>query len=70
MSRILIAAFLCLAVGFCQIWVEGHVKRQVSAYTVPAGFPTSLFPAYYIPPSPTEEVRLRAETTESLLMVV
>lgn len=32
--------------------------QQVSAYTVPAGFPTSLFQAYYIPPSPTEQAWL------------
>ncbi|KAL9046022.1 MAG: hypothetical protein Q9214_001042 [Letrouitia sp. 1 TL-2023] len=26
-----------------------------TAYTVPAGFPTSVFPSYYIPPAPTQE---------------
>ncbi|KAH8689040.1 sphingomyelin phosphodiesterase [Talaromyces proteolyticus] len=28
---------------------------QVLAYTVPADFPTSLFPSYYVPPSPTQQ---------------
>jgi hypothetical protein len=30
-------------------------QQQVAAYTVPPGFPTSLFPAYYIPPSATQQ---------------
>ncbi|KAI1628925.1 sphingomyelin phosphodiesterase [Exophiala viscosa] len=39
----------------CQLAYAQSSSSQVLAYTVPAGFPTSLFPAYYIPPSPTRE---------------
>ncbi|KAL6240483.1 hypothetical protein RBB50_012595 [Rhinocladiella similis] len=39
----------------CQLAYAQPSSSQVLAYTVPAGFPTSLFSAYYIPPSPTEE---------------
>jgi hypothetical protein len=38
----------------CLVFAQG-LQQPLSAYTVPAGFPTSLFPSYYIPPSPTQE---------------
>jgi hypothetical protein len=34
---------------------QASVQQQVAAYTVPPGFPTSLFPAYYIPPSASQQ---------------
>lgn len=36
---------------------QNSPANRVSAYTVPPGFPTDLFSAYYIPPSPTQQVR-------------
>ena len=40
----------------CQaVQAQASGQQQLAAYTVPAGFPTSLFPAYYVPPSPSEE---------------
>ncbi|OCT53779.1 Ser/Thr protein phosphatase family protein [Cladophialophora carrionii] len=44
-----------LALLSCQYAHAQPSSSQLLAYTVPAGFPTSLFPAYYIPPSPTQE---------------
>lgn len=46
---------LTVATCSCQLVVAQQAQSQVAAYTVPAGFPTSLFPAYYIPPAPTEQ---------------
>lgn len=40
----------------CQVAHAQTSSFSLLAYTVPAGFPTSLFPAYYIPASPTQEV--------------
>ncbi|KIX06248.1 uncharacterized protein Z518_04223 [Rhinocladiella mackenziei CBS 650.93] len=39
----------------CHLARAHSSESQLQAYTVPAGFPTSLFSAYYIPPSPTQE---------------
>lgn len=47
---------IALLAAYCSQYVLAQGNEQTaSAYTVPAGFPTSLFPAYYIPPSPTQE---------------
>ena len=35
---------------------QGTAQASPSAFTAPAGFPTSLFSSYYIQPAPTQEV--------------
>jgi hypothetical protein len=50
--------FSALSIAACtcdQAAAQSSAQTQLAAYTVPPGFPTSLFPAYYIPPSPTQE---------------
>ena len=58
MYRLSLCLLSTLAVCSCQLALAQSPSSQLLAYTVPAGFPTSLFPAYYIPPSPTQEVGL------------
>ncbi|EXJ92413.1 hypothetical protein A1O3_00964 [Capronia epimyces CBS 606.96] len=48
-------ALTALTCCHCHLVHAQPSPSQVLAYTVPAGFPTSLFSAYYVPPSPTEE---------------
>ena len=56
MVRQLTAWVAVLTACTCRaVQAQSAGQQQLAAYTVPAGFPTSLFPAYYIPPSPTEE---------------
>ncbi|KAJ4507568.1 hypothetical protein HRR83_004148 [Exophiala dermatitidis] len=39
----------------CHAAQSQPAQSQPQAYTVPAGFPTSLFSDYYVPPSPSQE---------------
>jgi hypothetical protein len=55
MARGLLLSAFAVATCTCQQASAQYAQSQVVAYTVPPGFPTSLFPAYYIPPSPTQE---------------
>ena len=56
MAKLRAASMFAAVCVYCSQHVRAQNSQQaVSAYTVPAGFPTNLFPAYYIPPSPTQE---------------
>ena len=56
MARTYLFSAVAIAACSCeQAAAQSAHQTQLAAYTVPAGFPTSLFPAYYIPPSPTQQ---------------
>ena len=55
MARRLLYTAFATSLYCCQLAAAQATQTQLAAYTVPPGFPTSLFPAYYIPPSVTQE---------------
>ncbi|RMD44781.1 hypothetical protein DV735_g345, partial [Chaetothyriales sp. CBS 134920] len=55
MLALRIAAGFATCIYCSQFALGQGVQHALSAYTVPPGFPTSLFPAYYVPPSPTQQ---------------
>lgn len=56
MMRTYLFPALTIAACACeQVAAQTANASQIAAYTVPPGFPESLFPAYYIPPSPTQQ---------------
>lgn len=55
MARRLAASAFAVLSCTCQLTTAQGTQTKLAAYTVPPGFPTSLFPAYYIPSSPTNE---------------
>lgn len=64
-------SLLLSALSGCSFHVvnsQNSTANQVSAYTVPPGFPTDLFSAYYIPPSPTQQVRRCAGLNEAWIV--
>lgn len=54
LQRSILAIMIC---NSAPAWAQSSYQSSVgsSAYTVPAAFPTSVFPSYYIPPTSTQE---------------
>ena len=55
-SQGIVAASLCISQTVCT-QSSPETGLGPSVYTVPAGFPTSAFPSYYLPPTSTQEAQ-------------